>query len=1095
MRFNFTGLMALLITLFAPFAMMAQELQVSGTVTSSEDGLPMPGVSIVKVGTTEGTSADFDGNFSITANKGDKLEFSFIGYSNKQVTVESETLQVVLSPDAQALDEVVVTALGISRDKKSLGYAMQEVGGDELNKAKSDNIVNSISGKVSGVQVKTNTNMGGSSNIVIRGSSSLMGNNQALFVIDGIPVNNSTNNEKGQTTGRSGYDYGNPVSDINPDDIESMSVLKGAAATALYGSRAANGVIVITTKKGKNSDKSVVSVGINSGIMVGVVDRSTFPKYQTQYGSGYGPYYSGGDHPGLSYNDETKEYTIPLTEDASFGEKFDENLMVRHWDSFYPDSPTYGQTAPYVNTPNGPISFLNNSLSLTNGFNIGGGTKTSTFYLSYTNTNQSGIIPNSTINKNNVTLNGSYKLSEKVKVSASANYTNTKGKGRNTTGYSGNMMSAFRQWWQVNVDMNKQEEMYDLMGTNATWNPKSSTNLSPIYWNNFYFQVYENFQNDERNRIMGYAQLDWDITEDFSFMSRASIDTYNTLQEERLSVGSTSMEFGVGRPDATSGYAKKSIFFAEVNMDAMFKYNKYFTEDLSFTALAGTNIRRTRNDLLSVSTNGGLAVPGVYSLANSVDPMMPPEETKSEIGVNGLFASASLGYNNMIFIDGTIRRDVSSTLPEDNNAFVYPSVSASFLFTDLVSQDWLSLGKLRVNYAQVGNDAPWGSIQDTYSIEAPFNGNPMVGINDTKLNSELRPEISSSIETGVEMNFFNNRLGFDFAYYKTNTVDQIVPLAVSFVTGYRSKYVNAGEVENSGIELMIQGTPIKTNDFAWNVMVNYSRNRNKVISLGEGVENLQIASLQGGVSINATVGMPYGVIQGTDFVYDNNDENNPDGFRADDANKVVGANGYYKVSSTSDKIVGNINPDFMMGINNSFTYKNWSASFLFDSQIGGQLYSLDQNYGLATGLYAETAFDNDLDNPVRNATNNGGGFINPGVSLDRSGNYVTNTKRVAGNNFRAFGYARKPVAAFIYDATYVKLREASISYSLNKSAAEKIGMKGATLSLVGSNLWILYKELPHADPEASQGAGNIQGWQSGVMPTTRNFGFNVNLQF
>jgi TonB-linked SusC/RagA family outer membrane protein len=1083
MRFKFTGLLALVVALFAPFAMMAQAVSVSGTVTSSEDGLPMPGVSIIVVGTTNGTSTDFDGNYSIEANNGDQLEFSFIGYASKTVAVSGASINVTLSPDAAALDEVVVTALGISREKKSLGYAMQEVGGEELTKAKPENIVNSISGKVAGVQVKTSTNMGGSSNIVIRGSSSLTGNNQALFVIDGIPVDNSTNNDSGQTSGRSGYDYGNPVSDINPDDIESMSVLKGAAATALYGSRAANGVILITTKRGKEGDKAYVSVGVNSSVMIGMVDKTTFPTYQSNYGAGYGPYYSGEPgREGLYYydydGDGKDDFVIPSTEDASVGSRFDPNLMVYSWESMFPGTPNYGKKVPYTNAEHGPIDFFENSLTLKNGFNVSGGNKNSTFYLSYTNTDQSGILPNSELKKNNLTFNGSYKVTDKVKFSASANYTNTKGKGRNSTGYSGNQMSSFRQWWQTNVDVDKQKELYDLTGKNVTWNPHSEDDLSPIYWDNIYWQRYENYQNDERNRIIGYAQLDWDITKDLSFMGRASLDNYSTIRQERKAVGSVSGEFGVGRPDATSGYARRNINFMELNLDAMLKYSKYLTEDFNLTAMIGTNMRRTRSDDLYVSTNGGLAVPGVYSLANSVDPMLPPEEYNTHIGVNGIYASASIGYNNMIFVDATIRRDVSSTLPEDNNAYIYPSISTSFLFQDLLGVDWIELGKVRLNYAQVGNDAPWGSIQDTYSIQSPFNGNPIVGINGSKRNSELKPELSSSIEAGLEMNFMQGRFGFDFAYYKTNTVDQIVPLSVSYATGYSSKYVNVGEVQNAGIELMLRGTAVKTDDFSWDIVLNYSRNRNKVISLGDEIDNLQLASLQGGITINAREGEAYGAIQGTDYVYK-------------DGQKVIGADGYYKRSAKSDEVIGNVQPNFNAGLTNSFTYKNWSASFLLDMQWGGQIFSLDQYYGKATGLYETTDFTNDLGNPVRNSIANGGGLILPGVKEDGTPNDI----RVAGDDYRVFGYARNPNATFMYDASYVKLREASISYSLPKSIANKIYMQGATFSLVGSNLWIIYKDLPDADPEATQGAGNVQGWQSGVLPTTRNIGFNINLQF
>ncbi|MCK5789061.1 MAG: TonB-dependent receptor, partial [Chlamydiia bacterium] len=351
----------------------------------------------------------------------------------------------------------------------------------------------------------------------------------------------------------------------------------------------------------------------------------------------------------------------------------------------------------------------------------------------------------------------------------------------------------------------------------------------------------------------------------------------------------------------------------------------------------------------------------------------------------------------------------------------------------------------------VGNDAPWGSIQDTYSINAPFNGNPIVGVGAAKRNQNLKPELSSSIETGVEMSMFNNRLGFDVAYYKTNTVDQIVPLSVSFATGYGSKYVNIGEVENSGIELMLRGTAVQTNDFSWDIVLNYSRNRNKVISLGDEIDNLQLAALQGGITINAREGEAYGAIQGTDYVYD------------DAGNKIIGSDGYYKRSSTSDNVIGNVQPDFNAGITNSFRYKNFTASFLVDMQWGGQIFSLDQWYGKATGLYSTTDFTNDLGNPVRNHISDGGGIVLPGVREDGNGSYVANDIRVRADNFRVFGYSRNPNAGFMYDASYVKLREMSIGYSLPASMLSKVALKGATFSIVGSNLWIIYKDLPDAD--------------------------------
>jgi TonB-linked SusC/RagA family outer membrane protein len=1109
---------------------MAQSHTVTGKVTSAEDGQSLPGVQIVVKGTTVGTITDLDGNYKISTPKGSSiLVFKFVGM--KTVELESagkSKLNVVMEVESTQLTGVVVTALGISREKKSLGYAVQEVGGDDLNRVKNDNVINSISGKVAGVQIKNNTNMGGSSNVVIRGYSSLTGDNQALFIVDGVPVSNLSTNDPGQVSGRSGYDYGSPVSDINPNDIENVSVLKGAAATALYGSRAANGVILITTKKGKKAAAgNSVTVELSHSTMIHQMDMSTFPVYQKNYGQGYGPYYSGplgdgepSDYPGLYHydfdGDGELDYITPTTEDASMGSHYDPELMAYQWDAFYPESPNYMKKTPYVMGENGPDYFFQDGHTVKNSVAISGATEKSLMRLSYTNTDMTGIMPNSSIVKNNLNFSASYDLTDAFKISSSVNYVNTNAIGRNHTGYSDNILSSFRQWYNLGVDMKQQKDYYELTGKNITWNPHSEDDLAPIYWDNPYWQRYENYQSDTRDRIIAYTQADYQITEDLSFMAKYSMDHYTTLIEERKAIGSVAGELGVGRPDVTSGYARKELAFTESNFDAMLKYKKYLNDAVNFSALLGTNMRRSVLDQVYSSTNGGLAVPGVFSLGNSANPTLPPEEILQRIGVDGIFGSASVGIKNMLFIDGTYRYDISSTLPADNWDYGYYSLSTGFLFSELIKSDILDLGKVRVSYAQVGNDAPWGSVTDSYRIVAPFNGNTLVRFPSYKNNKDLVPEISSSLEGGLELAMFNNRLGVDLAIYKTNTVNAIIPLAVSMATGYRSKIVNIGEMVNQGIETSLRVTPVRTSNFSWNLNFNWSKNVNQVITLGDDIDNLQLASLQGGVSINAREGEPYGVIQGTDFMY------SPDGKR------IVKPNGYYAKTGTSDEVIGSIQPDWVAGISNSFTYKNFTASFLFDMQMGGSIFSLDQWYGMGTGLYAETDFNNDLGNPVRDpiydadgnellpyitlpaydpadgyGSKSGGMILDGVVWTDTNGDgepnegdeFTENKRRVSGLDYRVWGWSRNPNAAFVYDATFIKLRELSISYRLPSSLFSKTFISGASVGIIGSNLWIVYKKLPYADPEASQGAGNIQGWQSGVMPATRNIGFNININF
>ncbi len=1110
----------------------AQTKTIHGTVVSSEDGQGIPGVTVAVKGTTVGTTTDLDGKFSLDVKSEYKtLQFSFVGLKTVEIALSGQTeINVTMEPDVMQMEEVVVTALGISREKKSLGYAVQEVNGEELTRGKSDNVINAISGKVAGVNITNNTNMGGGSNVVIRGATSLTGNNQALFVVDGIPIVNVNANDANQATGRSGYDYGSPVNDINPSDIESVSVLKGGAATALYGSRAANGVILITTKKGskKQGDmKKNFTVEFNNSTMWHSMDKSTFPEYQHNYGQGYGPYYSGplgdgepSDYPGLYHydfdGDGTLDYVTPTTEDASMGSHFDPNLMAYQWESFYPGLPTYMKKTPYVVGANGPDYFFQTGHTITNSLAVSSGSDHSTFRLAYTNTDIGGIMPNSSINKNIVNLSGSTDITDKITVTAAANYFNIKTIGRNHTGYSDNILSSFRQWFNLGVDMKLQKDYYDMTGKNITWNPVSENDLNPIYWDNPYWQRYENYQSDNKDRFMGYAQADWTITDGLKFTTKYSIDHYNYLIEERKAVGSVAGEFGVGRPDVQSGYARKTLDFTETNFDVMLKYYKNLTEDINVNILAGSNIRRTTLEETYISTNGGLAVPGTYALSNSASPMLPPVENYEPVGVNGYYTSLSFGWKNMLYLDGTYRYDVSSTLPVDNRGYGYFGGSVGFIFSELVKADWLNHGKVRFSYAQIGNDAPWGSTANAYNVVAPFGDVTLASMQTIKKNPDLLPEISSTVEGGLELSMFNNNVRLDFSMYKTNTVNAIIPIALSTVTGYRAEYKNIGEMENKGIEVALGLTPIKTKSFSWDVNLNWSTNKNTVITLGEGIDNLQLARLQGGVSINAREGEPYGVIQGTDYVY------------APDGSKIVQGNGYYMKTSTSDKVIGNITPDWMAGINNIFYFGDFSASFLVDMKMGGSLFSLDQWYGMGTGLYAETDYSNDLGNPVRDpiydkdgnellpyidlpgydpasgyGTNSGGMILDGVIWTDNNGDgkpdegdtYEQNIRRTSGLDYRVWGWSRNPNSGFIYDASFVKLREVTLNYNLPKKLFENNFITSASIGLVGTNLWIIYKNLPHADPEASQSAGNIQGWQSGVMPATRNYGFNLKINF
>jgi TonB-linked SusC/RagA family outer membrane protein len=1062
----------------------AQERSVSGVV-SDNAGLPIPGVSVLVKGTQNGTQTDFDGKFSIKASPSQVLIFSYVGMTTREITASSATLNVKLDTDSQELSEVVVTALGIKREKKSLGYATQEVKGDAVAKVKSSNFVNSLSGKVAGLEIKTSGNLGGSTQVVIRGNNSISGNNQALFVVDGVPIDNSNSNSGDQQAGRGGYDYGNAASDINPDDIESINVLKGAAATALYGSRASNGVVMITTKKGKS--QKGIGITISSSLTLGTADKETLPRYQNKYGAGYGPYYDSADgYFGLAdiNGDGIDDLTTPFTEDASYGAAFDPSLLVYQWNSIYPQlTETFGKATPWVAGKANPNSVWGTGSTAVNSVSLDGGDDKSSFRLGFTNLLQEGSLPNSSIKRNTIAFSGTHNLTEKLKASASFNFIKTDGKGRNGTGYSStNVMQQFRQWNQMNVDWDEQKAAYFLTRENITWNPNSSSNLRPIYSDNPYWTFYENYQTDTRSRYFGNVALDDKLTDWLSIMGRFSFDTYAELQEERTNVGSADV----------SKYSRNNNNVSEYNYDLMLNFNKDITEKLNLEGNIGYNVRNNIRNSIFASTNGGLNKPRLYSLSNSVGPILAPQEYEANSMVDGAYIRASLGYDDFAYLEGSYRSDRSSNLPKENNRYGYYSVSGSLVFSKYINAEWLSFGKLRANYAEVGNDTNPYRVFNTFDIGTPFNGTGIASNPGAQNNLNLLPERQKSYEFGLEMAFFKRRLGFDVSYYNDLNVNQITSIPLSTATGYNSAVLNAGTIENKGVEVQLNGTPIKTTDFKWDLNLNWSQNKSLVVELLNGIENLQLASLQGGVSINATPGQPYGTIRGSDFIYADNGQ--------PIVNQTGSRIGTYQRTTASNIVIGDINADWKAGLNNSFTYKNLNLSFLIDMQKGGDVFSLDTWYGYATGMYDFSAADNDLGNPRRdpivgtlgNYGANSGGVIMPGVAPDGTPNQA---RADASVYTTAEGYARAPNKLHVYDAGYIKLREASLTYNFSTKTLENSPFNNIAISLIGRNLWIIDKSTPYADPEAGLSSGNVQGYQSGAYPSIREVGASLKLQF
>ena len=1086
MKTKFSGILTLFLAFVVQFS-FAQEKTISGTI-SDENGLPLPGVNIVVKGTTNGTQTDFDGNYSISASQGDILMYSFLGYETAEQTVgSSNSISFAMTPSSEQLEEVVVTALGIKREKKSLGYATQEVDGEAVSKVQSQNFVNSLSGKVAGLDIKASGTLGGSVNAVIRGNASIAGNNQALFVVDGVPVNNDTPNTANQSTGRGGYDYGNAASDINPDDIESINVLKGAAASALYGSRAANGVIMITTKKGRKNKG--VGITINSSLMLGTADKETLPRYQKKYGAGYGPFYDGpGGYWGL-YDvdgDGIDDLTTVFTEDASYGAEFDPNLLIYQWNSAFPDLDTYGQATPWVAAKNDPNYVWGTSTTAVNSVSFDGGTDKSAFRLGVTNMMQEGNLPNSEIKRNSINFSGSHDFTDKFTVSTLFNFTKTDGKGRYGTGYdSNNVMQQFRQWFQLNVDLAEQKRTYFQTRQNTTWNINGFDDPTPIYSDNPYWTFYENYESDTRNRFFGNVVLDYELTSWLTVVGRFTFDSYAEIQEERTNVGSSNV----------ADYTRRNRNVSEYNYDLMFNFNKDLTEKLNLAGTVGFTLRRNDWNNLTGTTNDGLLLAGLYSLSNSAGPVTTAEYDATKM-VDGVYGQASLGYDNFAYLEGTYRRDRSSSLPKNNNVYDYWSVTGSLIFSQLIEADWLSFGKLRGNYGIVGNDTNPYNVFNTYTIVTPpFNGG-LASNPGARANPDLKPEQQENWEVGLEMQFLNRRLGFDVTYYNAKNIDQITSVPVSNSTGYTSALLNAGTIENKGWEVQFNATPLKTSDFSWDLNINWSKNESLVVELIDGVDNLVLGSLQGGITINATPGQPYGTIRGSDFVYVNGQ---PMVYTTDDA-PAGSYVGRYARTSDNNQVIGDINPEWTAGVFNSFSYKNFNFSFLIDIQKGGDVFSLDTWYGYATGLYDFTAGNNDLGNPVRdpivgtagNYDPSSGGVILPGVNADGSPNIT----RGSMSDYRnPYGYARAPNALHIYDAGFVKLREASLSYNFGAKVLDRTPFTNASLSVIGRNLWIIDKSVPYADPEAGLGAGNIQGYQSGSYPSIKEIGASLKLQF
>ncbi len=1069
---------------FTAAAAWAQTGTIEGQITDQETGEALISANVYIPSLQRGAATNVGGEFTIEDIPYGtyQLRVSYTGYTTKNVTITvdeaTETVDVSLLPTIGSLEELVVTALGVERQINELSYSAQKVEVEDVVESGSADLLQSLSGQVAGLSVNTRSGLGASTDIILRGYNSITGNNQVLFVVDGVPYTNNRFNKGYAEAGFAGYDFGNTAVDLNAANIESITVLKGPAAAALYGSRAANGAIIIETVSGPPA-REAVRVTFSSSAGFSSVDPETFPTYQREYGSGYFQSFVEIPNP---FDSGSATITVArLFADASYGPAFDPSLMVYQWDAFYTGSPTFGQATPWVPAENMPIEFfetgvnLQNRLAIRGDINNGGGY----YSVSYAQKNVTGVLPNSQLDTYNFTLGGGYDLTKDLKVDAQFNYTRTDGLGRPERGYS-TQMSLFRQWWAVNVDVFQQKAAYFRNRQfNATWNQANlAIDSDPIFWNNLYFERLENFETDQRNRYTGYALLSYDAADWFTIEGQVSIDAYNQIIEERLAQGSVgTIDFPSG-----SGYQKRLFNFSEFNFKVLGLFNRQLSERFEFDGLVGINIRRNHLTFTEAQTLGGLLTPGLYSLDNSVNAIPFPDERDEQVGVNSAFASLNLDYNDLLFLTLTGRADQSSTLPRENNTYFYPSVSASINFSEFIEADILSFGKLRASYARVGNSAPPLSLQNSFIRLQNFGNATSFRLPSTRKNPNLQPEITESYEVGLQLGFFNNRLYLDATAYKSNTYEQIFPVSVSKATGFSRVFLNAGNVENKGIEFTLRGRPVITNNFSWSAQINFNKNVSEVVALTEGVEYFELVGPQGGISIGAKVGEPFGVIRGSAFVYHENGQP-----------IVDPASGRYLISDQSNEIIGNMLPDWIGSVSNTFNYKNWSLNVLIGVRWGGDIFSLDQWYGQGTGLYPITAGLNKKGNPKRDPVSEGGGVLLPGVNPDGTPN---TTYTNAFNVLSAYGFVFNPTQAYIYDGSFIKLREVGLTYSLPSSFLESLGgINRASISVTGRNLWIIHKNLPFADPEASLTSGNVQGYSGGNLPAIRNVTFNITLNF
>lgn len=1043
----------LVLLLFGSTIVIAQERTISGKV-SDNSGLPLPGATILIKGTTTGTSSDFDGNYSIKADQGSTLVFSFVGYITQEIKAgTSNSINVVLSDDTQALEEVVVTALGIKRNERSLGYSVNSVKSDQITENSEPDLLRSLNGKVPGVSINVSTGVAGAANkINIRGTTSFQGGNQPLFVVDGTPYSNDEIETSDQVVG-SGGSYESGISSLDPNDIADVQVLKGAVAAALYGSRAVNGVVLITTKSGKSGGftNKKFEVSLNSGLYFENI--ANLPDYQNTYGNGTN----------FNYNNAN----------GSWGARFDSLETIPTWPNLlnaFPDQ--FGPTVPYVAQPDNVKNLFRTGVVSDNSININVAKEDSNFNITISNLDQEGYIPYNTYRRTNFSTGGNYKLENGLKVGANLSYSDSQQVG----GFFGENQFA-----------GQASSFARALVLGRTWDltlPYEDANGASVIpnggWDHPLWSWKHNQIITDVNRTVANVNFAYDFNSHINMKYQLGVNKYDLARKEITDKGSRAAA-GLGRVK-TEDYSSE-----EIESTLVLNFNYDLNKDLNLNFLIGNNVnQQSFHDVGYTGTN--LIADGIFTVNNTAN-VVSDFDLISRKRIVGVFGDLGLNYKDYLFLNVTARNDWSSTLPKEDNSFLYPSVNTSFIFTDAlgIGGNVLSYGKIRGGWANVGRDASAYQINKVFGLGAVFAGQPTVFLPATLGNPNLKPENTEEIELGTDLEFFNKRIVLDFTWYKKTTTDLISRVNVPNSTGYSSFLTNIGEMENKGIEIGLTLVPISTENFSWTSYTTFTKNENVVKELIEGLDRFPIDVNQVGY---VQKGQPFGIFYGTAFARD------------DEGNYLIEEGGGGVLQALESQVIGDPTPDFKVGFTNTFKYKNISLRAQIDWKEGGDIHSSTIQGLLGRGVTKDTE--------DREHT-----FIIPGFYgdpttgqpiLDSSGNKIPNVTQITMNNLyfspttNSNTFAINSVdEADVYDGTVYRLREVALTYDVPKKFLDKTFIGSMSISAIGNNLWYFAPNVPkytNFDPDVtSYGSSNLQGIETQSAPSSKRYGLKVNITF